>query len=407
METARQANRVKSEFLANISHEFRTPMNGIIGLTDLTLDSELTRPQREQLGIVRESADSLLEIMNDIFAFSRIEAGSLDLVERDFNLHDVVSDATRSLAAQARARGLEWRTDLAPDLPVSLKGDRNCLLQVLKQVLGNAVKFTERGQVELRILVRPLAAADSTRAASKAIRRLCLEFVVSDTGVGIPAPDLPNIFDSFRQVDGSFTRRHGGTGIGLSICQKLLRMMHGDIEITSDVGQGTTVRFQAEFELGQPSGRLVHEPTEAVASVVATGGKDPSCEAVRRRILLVEDIPLNQKVAAAILRRAGYAVTVAENGLAALAALEKESFDLVLMDIQMPVMDGFEATAKIRSSRSEIRHLPIIALTAHTLEGDRDRCLQAGMDDYVSKPVRADVLLKSIASALEAKCARK
>ncbi len=405
MEAARQANQVKSEFLANISHEFRTPMNGIIGMTDLTLDSELTAEQREQLEFVRESADSLLEIMNNILAFSRIEAGCLDFVERDFDLPALLSETTGPLETQARAKGLDWRLELDPGLPASLKGDRDGLQQVLQQVVGNAVKFTTRGEIAIRIGARPDAQPPAGETGDAAIPRLCLEFAVGDTGIGIPAAHLPSIFDSFRQVDGSYTRDHGGTGIGLSLCQKLLRMMRGDIAVTSEFGRGTSVRFHVWFELGQPLERPVFAPDAVVTPVVSAGGNDPRDEASARRILLAEDIPLNQKVASGILRRAGYAVTVVGNGQEALTALERETFDLVLMDIQMPVMDGFEATARIRSSRTAIRHLPIIALTAHTLEGDRDRCLQAGMDDYVTKPVRSETLTTSIAKALEARCA--
>ena len=364
MEVAREANQVRSEFLANISHEFRTPMNGIIGLTALTLKSELTAAQRGHLCMVRDSADSLLEIMENVFEFSKIESGSLDLVEHDFNLPELLQGTLVPLDERARAKGLALHLDVDAELPSRLKGDRNCLRQTLKQVIGNAIKFTEHGRIDVHVGTRPTG-SDSAR----------LECRVHDTGIGIPSEDLETIFEGFRQVDGSTTRKYGGTGIGLSISRKLLRMMNGRIEAESKLGIGSIFRFSADFGLGRVA---VPTPLDSVATrelapdarVVAAA----NAEATIRRILLVEDVRVNQMVASAILKRAGHSVQVAENGQEALDAIAEGAFDLVLMDIQMPVMNGFEATERIRASEPATRDLPIVALTAHTLESDRERC---------------------------------
>jgi CheY-like chemotaxis protein len=358
-------------------------------MTGLTLDTALNDQQREQLESVRSSADALLELMNDLFAFSQIETGSFDLVEREFDLLELLDDVARGFAAQAQAKGLSWRLDIAPGVPATIKGDRNCLRQVLKHVIGNAVKFTERGGVDVEVASRPVGG-----------EQFRLEVRVRDTGIGIPAASLPHVFDSFRQADGSFTRRHGGTGIGLSICRKLVQMMHGDIEIASEPGHGTTVRFCTAMAAGQP-------PSPPPPTATRPEDPPPDAGAAPRgiRILLVEDVPLNQKVAARILERAGHVVTIAANGQEALVALAAAPFDLVLMDIQMPVMNGFEATARIRGdAAAEIRELPVIALTAHTLEADRDRCLEAGMDDYLSKPVQAPMLLAAVTRHYRPRC---
>jgi len=422
MVAARNANQVKSEFLANISHEFRTPMNGIIGMTNLALQDDLTPELREYLEVVQSSAGSLFDIMNNLLDFSRIESGSLDPDRINFNLPNLLADVTEPLRNQAWDKGLELEVELAPDLPASLMGDQTCLQQVLKQVIGNAIKFTEQGGVTVRVSrertegeeARPALRPDSRAGNGDDSReRVRLQFSVRDTGIGIPEENLETIFESFRQVDGSFTRTHGGTGIGLSICRKMLRLMDGSIRVESELGKGSTFHLSAGFLLGALEDRGRAAETDPGELAADTGVEIPATEqpavggeaTASRRILLVEDMPLNQRVARGILEKAGHQVAVAANGEEALNLLEEAHFDLVLMDIQMPVMNGFEATERIRSSESAIRDLPIIALTAHTLEGDRRRCLDAGMDGYVPKPVKSKVLYRTIDRVLEMKCA--
>jgi signal transduction histidine kinase/CheY-like chemotaxis protein len=377
----RGANRDKEEFLVNVSHELRTPLYGILTMIDLLLQDETVPGRRQRLRVVKDCADMLLALVNDLLDQKGLETGKLELVSRPFDLSVEVADVCETLAGEARKKGLELACQVAPDVPRSVVGDPDRLRQLLMILVANAIKFTERGQVELTARVVPETCVGITPGIGPQATNPTVEFAVTDTGVGISPDNLRRIFGPFEQGDASATRKHGGTGLGLSIVARLVELMGGRHEVESKVGCGSTFRVFLRF----------FRAPDQVAS-------RPSWAARRLNVLVVEDNLINQQVARDVLVRAGQRVRVANNGVEALAACANEPFDLVLMDVQMPEMDGLHATAVIRAREKENgRHTFIAALTARTGKHTAEECLGAGMDVYLTKPLRPERLYQLLA----------
>jgi len=392
---AMESNILKSQFLANMSHEIRTPMNGIIGFLTL-VERGAYKDNTEMKSFVsgaRNSAETLLDIINNILDLSKIESGKMQLEEANFNLNDVIDEAVEMLSPKAEEKKLVITKVIYDDTPLLLNGDYIRLRQVIINLLSNSIKFTEKGGVEI-----------SAKLKSFEDDHVTLLLSVRDTGIGVPPEKIGSLFKPFSQVDGSHTRKYGGTGLGLVICKEFINMMGGDIDVESEAGIGSRFFFTVNLKLQRiikPSSHTrqyskVYDLREPSPTANLGGSEELKRQRINYNILLAEDNVVNKKVAHKILSEAGFTVDSADNGFEALTAAKMKHYDLILMDVQMPVMDGYTATKEIRNLKSDVAKIPIIAITAHALTGDKEKCIEAGMNDYISKPIIADQMIRII-----------
>ncbi|HWX56821.1 MAG TPA: PAS domain S-box protein [Verrucomicrobiae bacterium] len=381
-QAAEAANKTKDEFLANMSHEIRTPLNGVIGMLELAGDPGLSSQHAEFIGLAGSAAGSLLSVVNDILDYSKIAAGKLELERTEFDLADTVAQALGIMSLNALKKGLSLTSHLTPDVPRFVLGDPVRLKQVLLNLLGNAIKFTRHGQIALNV---QLEKAQQGKAE--------LKFSITDSGIGIPPEKQKMIFEAFSQADASTTRQFGGTGLGLVIASRIVQFMGGNLWVESEIDKGSTFHFTAILDIADGPGLQPAGPVPAERVTAASR---------ELKILLAEDNLVNQKLAVWLLKKLGHQVVVAGNGVEALARLKEQTFDLVFMDVQMPEMDGFTAAAAIRLlEKGTGARMPIVAMTAHAMKGDRERCLDAGMDDYISKPISAQSIQATLARVLQ------